>query len=55
MEAYTYLGYQPRDFPVAFAQMDELLSLPMYAELTEEMIEYVCEQLIAAAPRVATA
>lgn len=51
MEAYTYLGYQPRDFPVAFAQMGELLSLPMYAELTEEMIEYVCEQLIAATSR----
>lgn len=55
MEAYTYLGYQPNEFPVAFAQMGELLSLPMYAELTEEMIEYVCEQLIAATSRFATA
>jgi dTDP-4-amino-4,6-dideoxygalactose transaminase len=51
MEAYTYLGYQPNEFPVAFAQMGELLSLPMYAELTEEMIEYVCEHLIAATSR----
>jgi dTDP-4-amino-4,6-dideoxygalactose transaminase len=51
MEAYTYLGYQPRDFPVAFAQMGELLSLPMYAELTSESIEYVCEQLTAATSR----
>lgn len=55
MDAYTYLGYQPRDFPVAFEQMGELLSLPMYAELTEEMVEYVCEHLIAATSRSAAA
>lgn len=55
MEAYTYLGYQPNEFPIAFDQMGELLSLPMYAELTEEMIEYVCEHLIAATSRSATA
>jgi len=55
MEAYTYLGYQPRDFPVAFSQMSELVSLPMYAELTDEMIAYVCEHLIAATSRSAVA
>jgi dTDP-4-amino-4,6-dideoxygalactose transaminase len=37
--------YQPSDFPVAHSQMSELLSLPMYAELTDEMIEYVCDVL----------
>ena len=55
MEAYTYLGYQPDEFPVAFSQMGELLSLPMYAELTEEMIEYVCDHLIAATSRSVSA
>lgn len=55
MEAYAELGYKPEDLPVAHAQMGELLSLPMYAELTEEMIAYVCEHLIAAASRSAAA
>lgn len=45
LEAYADLGYQPSDFPVAHAQMDKILSLPMYAELTEEMIEKVCRSL----------
>ena len=45
LEAYSDIGYKPSDFPVAHSQMSELLSLPMYAELTDEMIEYVCENL----------
>jgi dTDP-4-amino-4,6-dideoxygalactose transaminase len=45
LEAYADLNYQPSDFPVAHAQMDKILSLPMYAELTEEMIEKVCRSL----------
>ena len=46
---------KPSDFPVAHSQMSELLSLPMYAELTDEMIEYVCENLKAAVARGAVA
>jgi len=45
LEAYTHQNHQPSDFPVAHAQMDKILSLPMYAELTEEMIEKVCRSL----------
>ena len=55
MEAYADLGYKPEDLPVAAAQMDELLSLPMYAELTDEMIEYVCDNLKRALPLTAAA
>jgi dTDP-4-amino-4,6-dideoxygalactose transaminase len=50
-EAYAHLGYQPSDFPCAYDLKDNLLSLPMYPELTEEMIRYVCETLLAALPR----
>ena len=54
LEAYSYLGHQPGDFPVANGQMSELLSLPMYPELTEEMIahavEAIHEEVGAAAP-----
>ncbi len=45
LEAYAGANYQPSDFPVAHAQMGKILSLPMYAELTEEMIEKVCRSL----------
>lgn len=40
LEAYRHLGHAHDDFPVANGQMGELLSLPMYPELTEEMIRY---------------
>ncbi len=45
IEAYDYLNHQPSDFPVSHSQMNKLLSLPMYAELTDEMIEKVCRSL----------
>ncbi len=45
LEVYAAENYQPSDFPVAHSQMTELLSLPMYAELKDEMLEYVCESL----------
>lgn len=45
MEAYAYLGHSPEDFPVSHTQMGRILSLPMYAELTSEMIERVCDVL----------
>ncbi len=51
LDAYAHFGHQPGDFPVAHSQMSELLSLPMYAELTSEMIEYVCDVLKSAVSR----
>ena len=41
-KAYTHIGYKKGDFPVAEHAAERLLSLPMYPELTEEQIEYVC-------------
>jgi len=41
--AYAYLGYRRGDFPVAEDVMGCCLSLPMFAEMTEEQIEYVVE------------
>lgn len=40
-EAYSGLGYKRGDFPIAEAYASEILSLPMYPELTEQQIEYV--------------
>jgi len=44
--AYSHLGYKKGDFPMAEKLADEILSLPMYAELTEEQIDYVCGKII---------
>lgn len=41
LEAYAYLGHKPQDFPVASRYSDEILSLPMFPELSREQIEYV--------------
>ncbi len=41
LTAYAYLGHRPADFPVAFRNQGEILSLPMYPELREEQIDHV--------------
>jgi len=42
-EAYRFLGYQQGDFPVAEQLAREVLSIPVYPELTEEQLEWVAE------------
>jgi dTDP-4-amino-4,6-dideoxygalactose transaminase len=39
--AYAYLGHKPGDFPVAYANQSRILSLPIYPEMTDAMIEQV--------------
>jgi len=41
LKAYQYLGHKPEDFPVAFEYQHKILSLPMYPELTESMIQRI--------------
>jgi dTDP-4-amino-4,6-dideoxygalactose transaminase len=45
MAAYKYLGHQPEDYPVASSLQDEILSLPMFPELTDESILYVSDTI----------
>lgn len=45
LPAYKYLGHSPSDFPVASRLQKEILSLPMYPELTEEQISYIAGQI----------
>ena len=45
LKAYKYLGHAPEDFPVASQYAKEILSLPIFPELTEETVRYVCERL----------
>jgi dTDP-4-amino-4,6-dideoxygalactose transaminase len=43
--AYADLGYQPGDFPNSELAANEVLSLPMYAELSEEQVKVVSTAL----------
>ena len=43
--AYAYLGHQTSDFPVSFANSSRILSLPIFPELTDEMIQYVAQSI----------
>jgi dTDP-4-amino-4,6-dideoxygalactose transaminase len=43
--AYRYLNYKPGDFPVAEACAREVLSLPIYPELTDEQVEFIVETI----------
>ena len=45
LKAYAYLGHGPDDFPIAYRYQNEILSLPMYPELTAEIIDYTVGQI----------
>jgi len=47
-EAYRHLGHSPGDFPNAEANASNGVSLPMFPEMTEDQVDYVCRQLAAA-------
>ncbi len=45
-KAAVSLGYKEGDFPVAEAQSKEILSLPVYQELTQDKVEYIVETIV---------
>lgn len=45
-KAYKDLGYVKGSFPVAEKAATEILSLPLYAEITSKQIEKVCEAIV---------
>jgi dTDP-4-amino-4,6-dideoxygalactose transaminase len=44
-EAYRFLGYSRGAFPVAERFSEEILSLPLFPELSEEQVRFVAEQV----------
>ncbi len=44
-EAYRYLGYSEGDFPNAEIQAQQVLSLPMHTELSEEQLSYITDSI----------
>jgi dTDP-4-amino-4,6-dideoxygalactose transaminase len=43
--AYAYLNHIPSDFPVAYHNQSRILSLPVYPEMTDEMIRCVAHSI----------
>jgi dTDP-4-amino-4,6-dideoxygalactose transaminase len=51
LNAYRHLGHTDADFPVAFKAAREIVSLPMFSELTEEQLQHVVNAVADAASR----
>ena len=45
LKAYAYMNHTKEDFPITFKNQSRLLSLPIYPEMTEEMIYYVINSI----------
>jgi dTDP-4-amino-4,6-dideoxygalactose transaminase len=45
-ECFAYMGYKEGDFPESEKAANEVLALPVYPELTDEMQEYVAKTII---------
>ena len=45
LKAYESFGHSKSDFPVSSSSMNKILSLPIYPEISDEQIAYICESL----------
>lgn len=45
MKAYQYLGYSDCSFPATVSIRERILSLPIYPEMTEDMVKYVADSI----------
>ena len=41
MTAYKALGFDIKDYPYAYAQFCNEITLPLHTKLTDEMVEYI--------------
>ena len=45
LDAYAYKKHLPVDFPVSCTATEEVISLPIYPELTELQVNMICDQI----------
>ena len=45
-KCFAYLGYKDGDFPVAERVCKQILALPIYPELRDDEVDYVCDEII---------
>jgi len=43
LPAYAYLGHRPEEFPLAVRNHASILSLPIFPEMSDEMVGFVCD------------
>jgi len=48
LNAYRYLGHTESDFPHALKASNEIVSLPIFSELTDEQVQYVARAVASA-------
>jgi dTDP-4-amino-4,6-dideoxygalactose transaminase len=46
LKAFKYLGYKEGDFPASERLCKEVLSIPMFPELKEDEVKYICEAIL---------
>lgn len=46
LKCYKHLNHTKDDFPIASSYTDQILSLPMYPELNNQEIEFICNNII---------
>lgn len=52
LTVFKNLGYKIKNYPVAYDNYSREISLPIYPQLTNEQVEYICEVVIAAYKKV---
>ena len=45
LKAYKYLNHTPDDFPIASKYQNEVLSLPLYPDINEEVVKFVSQNI----------
>jgi len=44
-ECFAYLGYKEGDFPISEEVSEQVLSIPIFKELTKEQIDFVSDKI----------
>ena len=52
LTVFKNLGYKIEDYPVAYDNYSREISLPIYPQLTNEQIDYICEAVLASYMKV---
>ena len=52
LTVFKNLGYKIEDYPVAYHNYSREISLPIYPQLTNEQVEYICEAVITSYEKV---
>jgi dTDP-4-amino-4,6-dideoxygalactose transaminase len=50
LPAYAHLGHEPEDFPNAYRNQSRILSIPIFAEMRPDQLEFVVESIRAFGP-----